>query len=304
MIFYPFSTRRLPQILFMGQAHLNHEYPHATRRVSETVLYVLTEGSMVLESGGERVFLRQGDVCFFDRGEFQRPLDTGESRYCYLHFLDRFETVEMDDRQARDFFRSSRRFFLQRTHPSGEPEQSAFSSLLLPKRFHINNKETLRQIRACFKKGGLDSRSVKSEQFPFYARLQAAEVLYFLQCAYSEALAGPLHTFRESGVRRLADFLEENLDRPLNGRLLEEAFGYSFDYMNRRFKESTGESIFAYLIRRRILRAQILLYTRQISVTEVARMTGFGSIYHFSKTFRRLTGMSPTESLQAMQHNF
>ena len=89
----------------------------------------------------------------------------------------------------------------------------------------------------------------------------------------------------------------------LTGKDLETEFGYSFDHMNRRFKTITGENIFNYLMKSRINQAKVLLYTKKISVTQVAEMTGFCNIYHFSKMFRKFTGMTPTEYVNYSKTN-
>lgn len=49
------------------------------------------------------------------------------------------------------------------------------------------------------------------------------------------------------------------------------------------------------LISERIDRARWLLRNEPISVTAVAERCGFASIYHFSRTFKKRVGSSPTQ---------
>jgi transcriptional regulator GlxA family with amidase domain len=48
-----------------------------------------------------------------------------------------------------------------------------------------------------------------------------------------------------------------------------------------------------YLTRYRIQRAQQLLDTTDLSITEIALETGFSEISHFTRTFKRGVGVSP-----------
>jgi hypothetical protein len=50
-----------------------------------------------------------------------------------------------------------------------------------------------------------------------------------------------------------------------------------------------------YLTRRRIERAQDLLRSANLTVTEVCMLVGFSSLGSFSSRFRELVGESPTE---------
>ncbi|MNY28002.1 Arabinose operon regulatory protein [compost metagenome] len=48
-----------------------------------------------------------------------------------------------------------------------------------------------------------------------------------------------------------------------------------------------------YILDKRIERAQYLLATSRITYSEIAIQTGFDSLSYFSKSFKKLTGMSP-----------
>jgi AraC-like DNA-binding protein len=62
----------------------------------------------------------------------------------------------------------------------------------------------------------------------------------------------------------------------------------------RSFKQKYGVSPHQYLMQLRIDKAQEILATGRHSVSETAMLCGFVSLPHFSSTFKRLTGQSPT----------
>ena len=64
-------------------------------------------------------------------------------------------------------------------------------------------------------------------------------------------------------------------------------------YFIRSFRNLTGQTPHQYVRAKRIERAQELLVTTPLPVTEICDAVGFQSLGSFSATFRRLTGASP-----------
>jgi AraC-like DNA-binding protein len=62
----------------------------------------------------------------------------------------------------------------------------------------------------------------------------------------------------------------------------------------RTFKQTFGETPHRYLQRRRLERAMALLRETDRPVTEICLEVGFTSLGTFSRTFRRILGMSPS----------
>jgi AraC-like DNA-binding protein len=61
----------------------------------------------------------------------------------------------------------------------------------------------------------------------------------------------------------------------------------------RHFRAVTGESPAAWLRRRRLERARLLLESSRLSVAEIAFEVGFSSVSHFVHTFRQEYGAPP-----------
>ena len=113
MTFYKIPTRSIPHVKLMSEEHLSGGRPHVTRVLNETVIYILTEGHLTLESGGEIVKMLPGDVNIFEKGEFQKPIEISDCKYYYLHFFTDLDSVEMSENQALDFYTASKQFFLR-----------------------------------------------------------------------------------------------------------------------------------------------------------------------------------------------
>ncbi|MBD0322553.1 MAG: helix-turn-helix transcriptional regulator [Aldersonia sp.] len=63
----------------------------------------------------------------------------------------------------------------------------------------------------------------------------------------------------------------------------------------RTFAQTFGDTPMRYLTRRRIERAQDLLRSANLTVTEVCMMVGFTSLGSFSARFHELVGETPTQ---------
>lgn len=105
-------------------------------------------------------------------------------------------------------------------------------------------------------------------------------------------LATPL---RISGwkMRRLIEFIEENLDGDLSLEAMAAEVRVSPLYLARAFKTAVGQSPHQYVLRRRLERAKELLRNTDRPIVDVALSAGFSSQSHLSNWFLRDVGVSP-----------
>ncbi|WP_293785278.1 AraC family transcriptional regulator [uncultured Pedobacter sp.] len=85
-----------------------------------------------------------------------------------------------------------------------------------------------------------------------------------------------------------------NLHQELSVTSLASRVNQHPDYFSRLFKIFTGQRPVSYILEKRIERAQYLLATSRLSYSEIATQTGFDNLSYFSKSFKKLTGMSPS----------
>lgn len=95
-------------------------------------------------------------------------------------------------------------------------------------------------------------------------------------------------------LRRARDHMDRNYTEPLDLDRLASVAGVSKYHFVRSFEKTYGDTPIRYLTRRRIERAQDLLRSANLTVTEICMMVGFASLGSFSSRFTRLVGESPT----------
>lgn len=94
-------------------------------------------------------------------------------------------------------------------------------------------------------------------------------------------------------LRHTIEYINDNLSPQLSLNVLAAMLGMSPYYFERLFKQSVGQTPHQYILQCRIERAKQLLRTTQLPIMEIAFQVGCKNHSHFSKLFRKLTGMSP-----------
>ncbi len=96
-------------------------------------------------------------------------------------------------------------------------------------------------------------------------------------------------------LRRARDLADRHYAQALDLDALAAAAHVSRYHFARSFAATYGETPMRYLTRRRIERAQDLLRSANLAVTEICMLVGFASLGSFSSRFRELVGETPTE---------
>lgn len=109
---------------------------------------------------------------------------------------------------------------------------------------------------------------------------------------------------RERGLsprqqRRLTDYVEANLDRPLPLTELAAVLQISVSHLTALFRQSHGISPHQYILQRRLAQAHILLKTSDMPISEIALATGFTHQSHLASVLRRYMATTPRQLRRA-----
>ncbi|MBZ5591086.1 MAG: AraC family transcriptional regulator [Acidobacteriia bacterium] len=122
-------------------------------------------------------------------------------------------------------------------------------------------------------------------------------ILILLVNQYS-SYAGTIETFQRQRralerLRPLFQYLEKHYGEPIQVQGAARICGMSESHFMNFFKRTTGQSFMAYLNHCRIERAQALLVTTDVAMSQISQQTGFCDQSYFGTVFRRLVGMTP-----------
>jgi AraC family transcriptional regulator len=96
-------------------------------------------------------------------------------------------------------------------------------------------------------------------------------------------------------LERVRERIDDALAAPLDVRELAGTAGVHPMSLARAFRRHYGESVTGYRARRRLRKATEMLASGNDSISATAHAWGFADHAHFCRTFRRTTGVTPTE---------
>ena len=95
-------------------------------------------------------------------------------------------------------------------------------------------------------------------------------------------------------IRKSIAYINSRISEKITVGLLANECGVSADYLSRIFKKEIGESVSAFIMRKKINAAKDYLVEGR-SAGETARLLGFSSASHFGRAFKSVCGMTPAE---------
>lgn len=106
-------------------------------------------------------------------------------------------------------------------------------------------------------------------------------------------------------LNRVYQYISEHMSENIQLEDAAKVANYSIYHFSRIFKESTGQTFSDYLRHLRIRAAQQLLQQMDAQIIWIAHECGFSSISTFNRTFRNVTGSTPSEyrSLCSQRNN-
>ena len=128
--------------------------------------------------------------------------------------------------------------------------------------------------------------------------LEQLLVLLYRSAAATESTACDTSSAAERAEAFVEDvtlFLKENLYKHITMEDVCRQVGLSMSQLQKRFKATTGHTVMSYLSELRIEEAKYLIRQQKHNFTEIAEMLCFSSVHHFSRRFKQLTSLAPTE---------
>ncbi len=114
-----------------------------------------------------------------------------------------------------------------------------------------------------------------------------------------------LHRGIEQGVvNDVVAYLQESISEKLVFQQVLDRIGISASGLKTIFKEKMGMGVMAYFTKMKIETAKTMIREGKLNITQIAGFLGYDSIHLFSRRFREITGMSPTEYGKSIKIEF
>ena len=102
------------------------------------------------------------------------------------------------------------------------------------------------------------------------------------------------HRTAEETVDYAVRYMKEHYREDIDFGKLSSDMGFTSAYLTKLFNRYVGETPLKYLTSLRIEEASRLLRETTFTIAEVGAQVGYPDQFHFSKTFRKLTGKNPS----------
>jgi AraC family transcriptional regulator len=94
-------------------------------------------------------------------------------------------------------------------------------------------------------------------------------------------------------ARRALDYVEQNLSVGITANDMARHVHMSASHFSRAFKVTFGITVHAYVMRRRIDAAKVLIANTSDTLSDIAARCGLSDQSHMTRLFRRIVGMTP-----------
>ena len=258
-----------PDYAFFGESHDFWE-----------IVYV-DKGEIIAQAGDTEHLLQKGQMLFHEPGEFHTLKAAGDRAPNVV-----VSTFECDG-PAMDFFR-------KRLLSAGDSERNLMARIV-------------EQAAEAFSTPLDDPLSQKMERRPVQPFGAEELIGLSLELLLLELIrkggvptaARPSSLLRENSrndlMERVCRYLDDNLEKrlTLSDICRDNLVGRS--YLQKIFREKTGGGAMEYFGRLKIRRAKELIREGKHNFTEIAALLGYNSIHYFSRHFKKVTGMTPSE---------
>lgn len=247
----------------------------------ECELMLVTSGNLDIDLSDQTYSLKSGDVVILGNSQLHRDRNP-------VGFLD-YIVLQFD---LNSFFDQSTIPYLQYFNETKVP-LSAMNYV-----FRDNaqaNEEAAECIRQILKE------SIEKESgYELAVNLLIKKLLLILIRNDTRGLLADQDRVERIRLKPVLDLVESNIDSHIAVDDACRLANMSYYYFVKFFKKIMGMSFTEYVNFRKIKRAELLLLTRDLSVTEVGDQIGMANMAHFYKMFKRFNGCSPKEFQRKM----
>ncbi len=157
-------------------------------------------------------------------------------------------------------------------------------------------------FRKAAQNGGVHPVHLDALSSDFAKRIEAFASLDQAQPLMFEMFRSYCRLVREHSIRQYSPavqkvmlLIDADITADLSLSSLAQEINVSAGYLSSLFRRETGETLTAYVNRRRIENAKRLLRTTRLQIQTIAQHCGIVDVHYFAKIFKKLVGITPKE---------
>ena len=156
-------------------------------------------------------------------------------------------------------------------------------------------EELFKQLCACY------DTALDGDRLLLQSRV--LELIYRLGF-YTQESSYQSKTNHKETIEKVLAYIKAHLTEDLSLEVVSEYASFSPIYFHNFFKKSTGMTLREYVEEQRFQRAVNLLFSRDMTLSEIAYECGFSSQSYFSCVFKKRTGMTPRQYVKELYRRY
>lgn len=246
---------------------LSPDWKHENLNLDDYELFVVTKGVLYIEHNDSRYRIEEGEMLLLPPvpppGNTRKGYQSSACTFYWLHFG--LENCTLSDECNQESL-----------------VIPAYSFLKYPEKIIILMKQLQDAVR---------------HNSPWRTlNYMASAILCKLYDDISESAAQNNSRHRGKQLYNdIEDYVKHNIHTPLTVTGIAKHFGYNKKYFSHMFKNMSGETLKQYIIGRKIEEANFLLTDTNLTVMEISSILGYSDNHNFMRSYKKVTGMSPTQ---------
>ncbi len=236
------------------------EWRQEASELAEYELFVVTKGAFCVSFHQGAYTIRQGEYLLLPPSKAKKKDLRYTDSVCYRL---RFSTNSVQDKEV---------FSIPQTGSIPKPEKV----VVLMKQLQDAAKNKYPSL-------ALDSMTT-SVVAELYGQLQATEE----ESETELSMHKQIHT-------DILDYIERNIEKNIKISDIAAYFGYNEKYLSHLFSEITGTTLKQFILSRKVDAANLMLTDSHRSIADIAKALGFSDSHNFSRAYKNVTGLSPSE---------
>ncbi|WP_342555413.1 response regulator transcription factor [Paenibacillus sp. FSL R7-0652] len=147
----------------------------------------------------------------------------------------------------------------------------------------------------------VQSSGLEESKYTYFKNVDSAsslnevmQVLDQFMNEVQECVTGAGGRRSDPNMKMLLDYMHEHYDQPLGLSEVAKHFHFNPSYLSSYFSSHKKEGFNEYLNKIRIEKAEELLRSDDVTISEISSMVGYSDHSYFCKVFKKFTGLSPS----------
>ena len=266
-------TNQLYSYLITGKFKApSPDWKHENFYLGEYELIAVTEGTLYLNYNNENFTINSGEYLLLPPcNSWRRGFKSAYCAFYWLHFITNPGDIPIAMNEGKELPPTESYFTIPQTGKIPKPEKLV-----------VLMKQLQDMVKSQYHSIALNAMSTSivtelygqlASQPPVDTQSQSQKQVYF----------------------DIMDYIKTNISKNLRISEIAETFGYNEKYLSHRFAEIIGIPLKQYILKVKIDHANFMLSDTNNSISEIAKELGFSDSHNFTRTYKKLTGLTPSE---------